>query len=1738
MNILKSALRTFIVVSALLGIAAAQQVNDGNQTGYPYFGSFHGTDQENVSVQNGNLHFEIPLLSVPQRGGRNFNFSFVYDTPTWQVLWYPPEMQGQLGYWTVNLGPDSGEDSLWRVVGPTTWGITNEMTTETCSYFGWNGTTYADSTVRQNWNVIDPSGTKHPVPLRTATIPNCNGPGQHGQQLTGYATDGSGIYVDVTQLDTPTVLLKDGTRVQPWKDTNGNTASDTSDMLGRNLLPMTYYGSNYVLYSYTDATGTAQSYRIDYATFNYQTDFCHGTGITSTNCYEASGQQQLPIKLTGPNNLVYQFHWQDNGSLDLQKVDLPTGGSISYTYSSINKVTPHVIGNARRAVSTRTVNDGTDHVWTYSGVGIEVGDTRITDPLSNYEVHTFSQWNGHLRTSFETMVRYYDSSNNLLRTIQKDYLAEQDPTGGTPPINLRQIRQTTTLDGGLVSKSETDYETFASSYIGTSYTTTRLNPTENREYDFGQGAAGAMLRKTAKTYVHNANSSYLAANIADRVLSNAVSDGTSTLVAWTTFGYDDTAISPSGITTAHDSSYNTSYMTRGNVTKVNRWLNTTGALLTTTNTYDDLGNLKSISDPLGHQTQFFYSSAFAGAYLTQTQNALGHITSANYNFYTGLPISATDANQNTTTFAYDYMLNRISTTFPDTMAGVQGNLSVDYHGYSLPFKITTTRRANPNPAIVSNVNLDMLGRASVAEQCEDGPACTQKIKSVKTYDALGRISTVSNPYRSTSDTTYGLTTTTYDALGRVVYVIKPDGSSEYNEYAGNWHTQYDELRKPRSFKTDALNRLALVYEPDPATGAWAYGTSYAYDTLNNVTTVQQDGGAPSTARWRYFSYDSLSRLLSANNPETGTISYAYDADGNLAGKTDARNITTTFGYDALHRLKQKTYTDTTLPAFYYYDEVAQNIGRLTSIGTWGSGGWATAANYRYDAMGRVTTQIDYCVPFSYSCYYSTTAEYNLAGGLNTLTYPSGRKITDSYDAAGRLGTVTFTSFGASAISNYNYYVASTFTPAGSAQNWTLGNTVGEAATLNNRLQPNSYGIAYADATGTYAWMNRNYGYWNGSDPCAIKQNTATSNNGNIVLVIDNLNAGRTQSFCYDNLNRITGAWSGAGSGSDAWGQSFTYDPWGNLTQQTAWKGTPPNFSAAVNPNNRLVGYGYDAAGNMTADLGHTYIYDAESQITGIDSNATTYIYDANGERVRKTTGSNFTEYVYFGGQPIAEKNQAGDWSDYIFAGGKRVAKADSFQDRLHIHGINACSTTCYSGFPLSSIPGVGGYTIRSGDKLYLNQYGAQGYGGIYLGFNDGTNAAGMLADQDQQSSVSDGFQNVWHKRTISLAPVIGKTINGVTFTSWTSTPTGGWDIYFEDVAIISLDGSVHPIYSREPSSPFGSPWATAGISGLVSEVQHVPDTSASDTTVYYHGDHLGSARMLTSPAGWPLSQGTFLPFGYEYNLQTSTNHYKFTGKERDSETLNDYFGARYYNSSSGRWLTPDWSASPVPVPYANLSDPQSLNLYGYVRNLPISHTDVDGHCPDGMDVCFMPKLAQDANYLKGYQMGAAAGLGLLGAGGVAAGFSELGPLATGLYAAFLGTSHVTTPIVVDTLEGLVPGRSGTLTISSTTSLTANEIRTGVKFASQSGKALVQSEHVGAEFVDAAGKTYDAMGGGKAFEHFKDGSQFFNSILHHVNKSVDQVVIDLAGASKQQIGAVKDFVKTLTKEQQAKVVYVN
>jgi RHS repeat-associated protein len=102
-------------------------------------------------------------------------------------------------------------------------------------------------------------------------------------------------------------------------------------------------------------------------------------------------------------------------------------------------------------------------------------------------------------------------------------------------------------------------------------------------------------------------------------------------------------------------------------------------------------------------------------------------------------------------------------------------------------------------------------------------------------------------------------------------------------------------------------------------------------------------------------------------------------------------------------------------------------------------------------------------------------------------------------------------------------------------------------------------------------------------------------------------------------------------------------------------------------------------------------------------------------------------------------------------------------------------------------------------------------------------------------------------------------------------------------------------------------------------------------------------------AGVIKAESDYYPWGTAF-VNNDSNDYKFTGKKRDIETGLDYFGARYYLNGLGRFITPDFSAVPVPVPYSDLIDPQSLNQYRNVRNIPTVKVDLDSHgCPPVCD---------------------------------------------------------------------------------------------------------------------------------------------------------------------------------------------
>jgi len=429
-------------------------------------------------------------------------------------------------------------------------------------------------------------------------------------------------------------------------------------------------------------------------------------------------------------------------------------------------------------------------------------------------------------------------------------------------------------------------------------------------------------------------------------------------------------------------------------------------------------------------------------------------------------------------------------------------------------------------------------------------------------------------------------------------------------------------------------------------------TLYSYDILNNLKTVNQG------QQTRTFSYDSLSRLKTATYPEmgttptNGTISYQYDNNGNLTQKTDARNVVTTYVYDALNRVTNRNYTPVTSSAnyqmtpnvTYIYDGAGATIpfskGKLTEV----DNGISKTKYTAFDVMGRVTGS-EQITPGA--VIGAQTYSYNLSGALIEEKYPSGRVVKNVLDSDGDLEMVQ--SKKNTNAGYWNYAKSFSYTAAGAVSSMQLGNGKWESTIFNSRLQPTQ--IALGTVQNGTDKLKLNFGYG------------STQNNGNVLSqtitvptetrdTITYAAFTATQAYTYDSLNRLKDAKENIDNQTTPnWKQTFKYDRYGNRNFDTtnSTDTTTPDSSCAVavcNPavdpaTNKLIGYGFDNAGNTITDaVGKTFTYDAENKQVKVMSGTTVkgeYFYDGDGKRVKKVAGMETTIFVYnASGKMVAE----------------------------------------------------------------------------------------------------------------------------------------------------------------------------------------------------------------------------------------------------------------------------------------------------------------------------------------------------------------------------------------------------------------------------------------------------------------------------------------------------------------------
>jgi len=605
-------------------------------------------------------------------------------------------------------------------------------------------------------------------------------------------------------------------------------------------------------------------------------------------------------------------------------------------------------------------------------------------------------------------------------------------------------------------------------------------------------------------------------------------------------------------------------------------------------TYDNMGNVLTQADALGHTTVNRYDAA--GRLLT-TVNPLGFCTVSNVYNEAGTVETAWVAMGRRTDSLYD--INGHATNVTVSLGGsvlsrtvsaydADGNLLSKTDDSGLTVRYAYDARGNPVKVAASDgrvwtAEYDAYGRLVRAVDPQTNatvvaydPATGQKssvldkgVLTLYTYNALAQLTLA----RVVAGGQTNAVTMTYDALGNLLSRTDAEGRTQ--------RMVLDTLGRVTGM-ADALmqtNRVAygLSGQVESLTDANGNRTGWAYDPLGQLLAKTYDDGTRVT-----YAYDAAGRLASRLDANGGYATYAYDTLGNLItnrlyaatnAASPARTIA--YAYDALSRLVRcddgvavntvvyddaaRTRTVTAdyadghaMTSVYRYDPVAREMpcdfGGATNV-------------YRYDADGKL---LAVSIPGEGWATYS----YNALGQNDAVTLPGGTRRSLAYDAFGRLASQSAVDGG------------------------------------GNALLAQAYGRSL---TGRLETKTTDAGVWK---------------------------------YGYDLTDQVTNAVLAASASADgAWG--YAYDAMGNRRQSTIGNGQSADVTAyAANNLNqysaitnsafsappREIRPTYDLNGNMTWDGTNACFWDHQNQLILV-SNAQYQVvnaYDAMGRRVRKT----------------------------------------------------------------------------------------------------------------------------------------------------------------------------------------------------------------------------------------------------------------------------------------------------------------------------------------------------------------------------------------------------------------------------------------------------------------------------------------------------------------------------------------
>lgn len=927
-------------------------------------------------------------------------------------------------------------------------------------------------------------------------------------------------------------------------DRNGNTVSIAADGIfhsdgksvlfnrdaeGRLISIVNPAGNTVVEYSYNAEGDLASVTRLVDAATNYKVtttyQYTQNNGVSTHNI----------LSITSPTGKTPVINEYDNAGRLIASVDA-FGKRIEYT---INTGTHQEIVKDRRGFQT---------VYAYNADG---DITDLTDPLGD-------------TTHYE-----YDANRNKI----SETIAVGTPLEFTRHYEYDTFGAVTrayyTVDGQLI-ETATSYVDVNGAHLPSVIVDPIGTRTENN-YDAHGNLHATVVKDSVGTILQSTTCEY---DVKGRLTAAVDSFGTRTESDYDAGG-NIIEKRIKDISGAILSKSTFSYDQNGNVLTQTRWKTVGGNLIpfaTSSNTYDSMNRLLTVTDPLGYSSQTIYNND--GQVFRQIDKC-GIITESQYDslgqllqtaYAVGLPEEAResyayDENGNRATFVdragriitygYDPANHLVQINYPD---GAALKSSYDQQG---KFKSSTNLRG-----FSMNYDYDLSGRLT---------------SSTNALNQVSRFAYNANGCQTARTDALGQTNTfMYDAQNRRTQAVFPDGTSAITTYdaLGRCIAETDQAGITTRFSYDALGQLVAV------TDALGQVTRYAYDEIGNMIS-QIDANNHTTA----FEYDQLGRCIKRTLPLGMLEIMNYDANGNVTKKTDFNGYTTEYNYDALNRLIKKSPDPRCGEPDVSFTYML--TGRRASMSD--SSGITT---YQYDSRDRL---LEKATPEG-----TLTYAYDANGNVVSInsSNSNGTSVAYNWDQLNRLSAVHGVYSGTT---TYGY------DNVGNLQNYAYPNGVQTSYAYNalNRLTS----MSINSASGTLA----RYAYTLGPT-------------GNRISVTE-LN-GRLVSYAYDNLYRLTNETiSGDPMSTNNGSISYVYDPVGNRLSRSSTVDLVPSTLSTYDANDRLTSDTYDNNGNILASDGKAFAYDFENRLISMNNNEATFVYDGDGNRVARSVNGVTTQYL-------------------------------------------------------------------------------------------------------------------------------------------------------------------------------------------------------------------------------------------------------------------------------------------------------------------------------------------------------------------------------------------------------------------------------------------------------------------------------------------------------------------------------